>query len=67
MTKLKKCLLMMAFGAGLGLSVNAFALPGCDACNDFYLDCQAGDAAMCTHFVNMRCYYYNTMDCAVFN
>lgn len=66
MTKLKKCLLMMAFGAGLGLSVNAAALPGCDVCNDFYLECQAGNAQRCTQFVTLRCSYYSGQECAIF-
>lgn len=66
MTKLKKYLLMMTLGAGIGLSMNASALPGCETCNDFYLECQAGNAQRCAQFINLRCEYFSGQECAIF-
>lgn len=67
MTKLKKCLLALTLGAGFGISFNVWAYPGCDACNNMYTLCQAGDAARCKDFDRMGCYVmYSGTDCAVF-
>lgn len=66
MTKLKKYFLLMTFGAGMGLSLNAAALPGCDVCNSFYLECLEGDTMRCQQFVTLRCDWFAGMECAVY-
>jgi len=66
MTKLKKFLLVMTLGAGMGASYSAMALPGCDTCNDWYTECQAGDTARCTQFHNLRCEYFSGQECAIY-
>lgn len=66
MTKLKKYLLVLTMGAGLGISYSAMALPGCDTCNDFYTECQAGNQTRCNQFVSGRCQYFSGQSCAIF-
>lgn len=66
MTKFKKCMLALVMGAGFGISLNAWALPGCDTCNDMYTSCQAGNTTACGQFSNLRCQYYSGQECAIF-
>lgn len=66
MTKLKKYMLILTLGAGFGLSLNAWARPGCDSCNYIYTQCQAGDATQCANFTRLGCDWYSGNACAIF-
>jgi len=62
MTKVKKILLTMAFGMGLGVSVASYSAPTRATCEAIYQKCKAGDADACVTLVDIHCdtlYGYN--------
>ncbi len=66
MTKLKKFLLVMTLGAGVGMSLSAVARPGCDTCNSLYTSCQGGNATSCANFDRYGCDSFSGDACAIF-
>jgi hypothetical protein len=62
MTKMKKILLTLMFGIGMGASVASYSAPTRATCEAIYQQCIAGDGAACVTLVQIHCdtlYGYN--------
>ncbi len=55
MISFKKAVFALGLGIGLSAAVNAWALPGCDACQYMGEQCVAGDQTACSSFNRLSC------------
>jgi len=58
MISIKKAIFALGLGIGLSASLNAWAMPGCLACESFANKCLAGDQAACDSFHRLSCLWF---------